>query len=158
MPRTHRRGNGQPIPRMVGVLRDETGSSPAEFVMVGVLLTALTLGVLQFGFAVYVRNVVHDAAVEGAFYGALADRTPEDGADRTRAIISRTVGDSFAQSVAGYETHELGYATVRIDVAATVPVAGLWGVPRAMQVSGQAPRESFQVVLGHRGDDTAAQR
>lgn len=111
--------------------------------MVGVLLTALTLGVLQFGFALYVRNVVHDAAVEGAYYGARADRVPDEGAERTRMIIARTVGPDFVQSVTGYETDERGYTVVRVDVAATVPIAGLWGLPRALHVSGDAPRESF---------------
>lgn len=127
--------------RATAILCDDAGSSPAEFVMVGVLLTALTLGVLQFGLAVYVRNVVHDAAVEGAYHGALADSSPAEGAERTRAIIARTVGAEFAQSVTAHEANTLGYLTVRIDVEATVPVAGLWGVPRAMHVSADAPKE-----------------
>ena len=50
------------------LLADDRGSSPVEFVLVGALLTLLTLGVLQLGLAVYVRNVVHDAAVEGALH------------------------------------------------------------------------------------------
>ncbi len=50
----------------VGVpLADDRGSSAVEFLLVGTLLTALTLAVLQLALAVYVRNVVHDAAVEG---------------------------------------------------------------------------------------------
>lgn len=134
-----------PRSRLARILRDETGSSVAEFVMVGALLTALTLGVLQFGLGVYVRNVVHDAAVEGAHYGALADRSPADGAERTRAILARTVGADFVQAVAGHETGEFGYLTVRVDVEATIPLAGLWGVPHALRVSGTAPRESFDV-------------
>ena len=75
------------------------GSSPVEFVLVGTLLTLLTLGVLQFGLAVYVRNVVHDAAVEGAYHAALADTSLADGADRTREIVSRTVGAEYAADV-----------------------------------------------------------
>ena len=41
---------------------DERGSAPAEFLLVGLLLTALTLAVLQFGLAMYARNIVQDAA------------------------------------------------------------------------------------------------
>ncbi|MGV2903347.1 TadE/TadG family type IV pilus assembly protein, partial [Microbacterium sp. AGC62] len=52
--------------RVARALADERGSSPVEFLLVGTLLTALTLGVLQLALAVYVRNVVHDAAVGGA--------------------------------------------------------------------------------------------
>ncbi|GEM_PF-259361 len=129
--------------RVGRMLRGEAGSSPAEFVMVGTLLTALALGVLQFGLGVYVRNVIHDAAVEGAYHGALADRAPADGAARTRALISRTVGGDFAQSVTAVESSELGHVTVRVDVEATIPLAGLWGVPRALRVSAEAPKESF---------------
>ena len=70
--------------RVAGVLGDDGGSSPVEFVLVGMMLTLLTLGVLQLGLSVYVRNVVHDAAVEGAFHAALADASLEDGARRTR--------------------------------------------------------------------------
>ena len=51
----------------------------------GTLLTVVTLAVLLFGLAVYVRNVVHDAAVEGAFHAALADTTLAEGAERARA-------------------------------------------------------------------------
>lgn len=125
------------------LVRGDAGSSPAEFVMVGVLLTALTLGVLQFGLGVYVRNVVHDAAVEGAYHGALADRAPADAAARTHAIIVRTVGGDFVQSVNAVEASELGHVTVRVDVEATIPLAGLWGLPRALRVSAEAPKESF---------------
>ncbi|HET8926556.1 MAG TPA: TadE/TadG family type IV pilus assembly protein, partial [Microbacterium sp.] len=66
-----RRARG--IPRLARLASDDAGSSPVEFVLVGALLTVLTLAVLQLGLAVYVRNVVHDAAVEGAFHAALAD-------------------------------------------------------------------------------------
>ena len=72
------------------LLADERGSGPAEFVMVGAVLTVLTLAVLQLGLAVYVRNVIHDAAAEGAHHAALADVTPAAGAEliRRRAEVS----------------------------------------------------------------------
>lgn len=114
-----------------------------EFVLVGALLTLLTLGVLQFGLAVYVRNVVHDAAVEGAHHAALADTTLADGVDRTREIVSRTVGAEYATEVDVSETTALGQPAVRISVRATLPLAGLLGLPRLMEVSAHAPVESF---------------
>ena len=129
--------------RLAAMLRDATGSSPAEFTLVAVLLTVLTLGVRQFGLAVYVRNVVHDAAVEGAYYGALADTSPAEGAERTRSIIARTVGGEFAQAVSARESMALGYPTVEVTVAAVLPLAGLWGIPRALTVSAEAPKESL---------------
>lgn len=122
---------------------DESGSSPVEFVMVGALLTLLTLGVLQLGLAVYVRNVVHDAAVEGAYRAALADETLADGAARTRAIIERAVGPAYARDVQATRTSVGGAPTVQVTVRAPLPLVGLLGAPRALEVSADAPAESF---------------
>ncbi len=129
--------------RLVSVLADDRGSSPVEFVLVGTLLTILTLGVLQFGLAVYVRNVVHDAAVEGAHHAALADTSVRDGVERTREIVTRTVGAEYAADIGGAETTALGHAAVRIDVRATLPLVGLLGLPRLLEVTARAPVESF---------------
>ncbi len=82
--------------RCRAALGGEEGSAAVEFVLVGVLLTALTLGVLQLGIAVYVRNVVHDAAVTGAHEAALADAALDDGVARTRALIRGGVGEAYA--------------------------------------------------------------
>lgn len=129
--------------RLAADIRDDVGASPVEFVLVGTLLTVLTLGVLQFGLAVYVRNVVHDAAVEGAYHAALADTTLEDGARRTRDIVDRTIGGGYATDVSVRETSALGQATVEISVAATLPLVGLLGAPRSLEVTAHAPVESF---------------
>lgn len=124
-------------------LADERGSSPVEFVLVGALLTALTLAVLQLAFAIYVRNVVHDAAVEGAHYAALADTTPGDGRDRTREVISRAIGTGYADDVAIGEDTSLGHRSVVVRVRTTLPVIGLIGVPYGLEVEARAPAESF---------------
>jgi Flp pilus assembly protein TadG len=129
--------------RVRAAVADERGSSPVEFVLVGVLLTALTFGVLQFGFAVYVRNVVHDAAVDGAFHGALADASPSEGAARARQVITRTVGAEYATDVTAHPTDALGSPAVQVTVRTTLPLLGLFGAPRALEVSARAPLESF---------------
>lgn len=123
--------------------RGEEGSSPVEFVLVGALLTFATLAVLQLGLAVYVRNVVHDAAVEGAYHAALADTAPADGAERCRDIIARTVGAEYAADVTVRESSELGSRTVEVRVSTTLPLLGLFGAPGALEVSAHAPVESF---------------
>ena len=130
--------------RLVVITADESGSSPVEFVLVGTLLTLLTLGVLQFGLTVYVRNVVHDAAVEGAYHVALADTSLADGVDRTRQIVSRTVGADYATDVSAAETSALGRPAVEISVRTTLPLVGLLGLPRLLEVTAHAPRESFE--------------
>ncbi|MDR7186461.1 Flp pilus assembly protein TadG [Microbacterium trichothecenolyticum] len=129
--------------RLDADLHDDAGASPVEFVLVGTLLTVLTLGVLQFGLAVYVRNVVHDAAVEGAYHAALADTTLTEGAQRTRDIVGRTIGAEYATDVSVQETAALGQRTVEVRVEATLPLVGLLGAPRGMEVTAHAPVESF---------------
>ncbi|MDQ0642146.1 TadE/TadG family type IV pilus assembly protein [Microbacterium murale] len=122
---------------------DERGSSPVEFVLVGSLLTVLTLAVLQLGFAVYVRNVVHDAAVEGAHYAALADTALEEGAQRTRESITRAVGATYAEDIAVSESDRLGHVTAVVTVRTTLPIIGLLGIPYAMEVNADAPVETL---------------
>ncbi len=130
--------------RLIAVVADDRGSSPVEFVLVGTLLTLLTLGVLQFGLTVYVRNVVHDAAVEGAHHAALADTSLSEGADRTREIVARTVGGEYAADVHVRETSALGHPAVEVSVRATLPLVGLLGLPRIMEVTAHAPVESLE--------------
>lgn len=129
--------------RLRAAARGDGGSSPVEFVLVGTLLTVLTLAVLQFGLAVYVRNVVHDAAVEGAYHAALADTSLADGAQRTRDIVARTVGAEYASDVTVRETSALGHPAVEVRVQATLPLIGLLGAPRSMEVTAHAPLETF---------------
>ncbi|MEN2742450.1 TadE/TadG family type IV pilus assembly protein [Microbacterium sp. X-17] len=121
-------------------LADDTGSAPVEFVLVGLLLTALTLGVIQLGVAVYVRNVVHDAAITGAHQAALADETVGAGVDRTRELIRRAIGAAYAGEITGRSNAD----TVEMVVRAPLPVIGLWGPAGAMEVRGHAPRETLE--------------
>ncbi|MEV8174971.1 TadE/TadG family type IV pilus assembly protein [Microbacterium sp. NPDC079176] len=125
------------------LLGDERGSSPVEFVLVGTLLTLLTLAVMQLALAVYVRNVVHDAAVEGAHYAALADTPMEQGVERARAAITLAVGAEYAHDVTAVRSTALDRATIEVRVRTTLPVIGLLGVPFALEVQAHAPEESF---------------
>lgn len=122
---------------------DERGSAVVEFVLVGALLTVLTLAVLQLAFAIYVRNVVHDAAVEGAYHAALADTPVQAGAVRAGELIDRAVGAGYAQEVSATSGTVGGTETVIVTVRATLPLAGLLGVPRGLEVTAHAPRESL---------------
>jgi hypothetical protein len=104
--------------------RPDEGSSVVEFTLVSTLLVFLFLGVLQVGLTLHTRNVLVSAAQEGARYAANADRTPEEGVERTRAAIGEALG-------AG--------ARDRMQVSA-LPVGSEGGVPVVgMQVSGPLP-------------------
>ncbi len=123
-------------------MREDRGAATVEFTLVGTLLTILALAVVQLGILVYARNVVHDAAVEGAYYGALADTSAQDGAVRTEQLIALALGGLAAQAQAEQIGAE-GDAEVIVRVTATLPVLGLLGIPRAMEVTARAPAESF---------------
>jgi Flp pilus assembly protein TadG len=121
----------------------DAGSAAAEFVMVAALLTVLTLGVLQLGAALLVRNTVLDAAAEGARYGALADNAPDDGAARTRELISTAIGSGYARDVHVTTGSWRGHPAVTVTVRTTLPVLGLLGPAKAMKVVGHAARETL---------------
>src|SRR5699024_7835758 len=120
---------------------EERGSAPAEFVLVGLLLTALTLGILQFGLAAYTRNVVQDAAVEGAFHAALADTTTAEAEQRAREVVTRALGRDVVDWAVIAPQTKGGVEFVSVDLAATYPLVGLFGIPAGSLVSARAPVE-----------------
>lgn len=121
--------------------RDERGSAPAEFVMVGVLVVALIVGVVQLALFVHVRNTIQDAASEGARWAAMADSTPARGITRTRELISTALGPGFASDVSASSDLWNGHPVVAITVRATVPLVGLIGVPGALETTGHSALE-----------------
>lgn len=129
--------------RLRAAISDEGGSAPVEFVLVGVLLTFLTLGVLQLALALHVRNTVLDAAAEGARYGALADNEPRDAIPRTVELISTAVGPDYARDVTVREGSWMGAPAVIVTVRTTLPLAGLLGPDRSLEVAGHAARETL---------------
>ncbi|WP_237656900.1 TadE/TadG family type IV pilus assembly protein [Agreia sp. COWG] len=129
--------------RRFAALGDDRGSAAVEFVLVGVLLTALTLAVIQLAFALHVKNTLLDAAAEGARYSALAGNGPADGALRTRQLITTAVGPDYATGVtAGYADY-LGAPATQVTVLAPLPLAGPFGPARSLEVVGHASVESI---------------
>lgn len=124
--------------------REDTGSAVVEFVFVSVLLVALTLAVLQLALALHVRNTLQDAASEGARWASLIGSSPEQGAVRTRELITTAVGEKYARDVTYARTNWQGAPAVEISVSAPLPLLGLWGLDASMKVSGHAAQE----VLG----------
>ncbi|HEU0206654.1 MAG TPA: TadE/TadG family type IV pilus assembly protein [Pseudolysinimonas sp.] len=132
-----------PVARLRARVRDDRGSAVAEFVMVGALLTVLTLSVLQLGLALHIRNTVQDAAAEGARYGALADNTPADGVRRTTELIELAIGDDYAQNVTAHGGSWMGHPAVTITVRTRLPLVGLVGIDGVLEVSGHAAVETL---------------
>lgn len=123
--------------------RDERGSAVAEFTLVGVLLTVLALAVVQLALALHVRNTLLDAAAEGARYAALAGSSAGDGVVRTQDLISTAISPEYAQDVAAAHTSIGGVPVVAVTVRATLPVIGLLGLERGLEVTGHAAVESL---------------
>jgi len=124
-------------------LRDDRGSAPAEFVMVGTLLTVLTLSVMQLGLALHIRNTTIDAAAEGARYAALAGNSLADGTLRTRDLITTALGADYASDVSATYAEFAGYRATAITVRTPLPLIGLVGIPDGLEVSGHAAVETL---------------
>ena len=116
----------------------ERGSAVADFTMVTALLTIVFMAVLQLALVLHVRNTLIDAASSGARYGALADRTPEDGVERARSLIVAGLGTDYSGDVEYREQGEGPGRMLRITVRAPMPIAGLLGPPDLLEVSGHA--------------------
>ncbi|WP_243841927.1 TadE/TadG family type IV pilus assembly protein [Salinibacterium sp. ZJ77] len=125
-------------------LADDTGSAPVEFVLVGVLLTFLTLAVLQLALALHIRNTVLDAAAEGARFGALADNEPADAAPRTAELITTALGADYASDIRVGDGEWMGVPAVTVTVRTTLPLAGFLGIDRGLEVTGHAARETLE--------------
>lgn len=123
--------------------REESGSAAAEFVMVGTLLTVLTLAVIQLGFALLIRNTVMDAASEGARFAALADNGLPDGVARTKELITVALGPSYAKEVSAEYGSYLGHPSATVSVNAPLPLIGLVGIDHGLEVEGHAAVETL---------------
>jgi Flp pilus assembly protein TadG len=121
--------------------RHESGSAPAEFVLVSVLLLTLVLGVLQLGAVLLVRNTAQDAAVEGARWAALDGSGLADGAARTRRLLSAALGRDYARGVSASAGAWGGQRVAVVTVSTPLPVIGLLGVPGGLTLAGHAPLE-----------------
>lgn len=112
-----------------------------DFVLIGALTTLLFAAVLQLGLVLHVRSTLVDCAAEGARYGAMADRSPVEGAARARELVEMSLHPSFAQDVSARQVNEDGSTLVRVEIRAPLPLIGLIGPGGVMTVSGHALQE-----------------
>jgi Flp pilus assembly protein TadG len=125
------------------ICRGERGAAVVDFVLVVVVLVPLFLAIMQVALVLHVRNSLVAAASEGARYAATVDRSPADGAQRTRELIEASLADRFADDVAAEQTQVDGYPGVVVYVSAKVPTLGLWGPAVTLNVSGHAVEEQL---------------
>lgn len=121
-----------------GSCTSERGSATAEFTMIASLLLALCLAVVQVAGMIHVRNTLVDAASTGARFGALHDRTADEGLARTRELIGTSVSGRYAEDVS-YDYRDVAEGrTLRVTVRARYPVLGVLGGVGELEVSGSA--------------------
>lgn len=109
--------------------------------LIGALTTVLFAAVVQLTLTLHVQATLVDCAAEGARYGALADRTPQQGAERARELIEMSLAPRFAEQVEAEVATVAGLEVVRVRVVAPLPVIGLLGPPGRLDVDGHALRE-----------------
>ncbi len=131
-------------PRALARLADDRGSAPVEFVLVGVLLTLVTLSVLQVAFALHIRTTLIDAAAEGARFAALADSSLLAGIERSRELITAALGESYAQSISAGTGAFGGHPVVIVTVRSPLPLIGMIGIDDTLEVSGRAALEPLR--------------
>ncbi|MGY1839023.1 MULTISPECIES: TadE/TadG family type IV pilus assembly protein [unclassified Modestobacter] len=124
----------------------ERGSAVVDFVLVGVLILALLLAVLQVAVYVHLRNVVVASAAEGARYAANADVPAEVGAARAVEVIARATSAGTAAGLdcaSVEETDETGLTLVVVRCSGAVPslIGGL-GDLLPLSVTGRAVEET----------------
>ena len=114
----------------------EDGAAPVDFVLVGLLVTLLFLGVAQLAIDYHVRNVLAACAAEGARYGANADvADPQAGADRANELITQALGSSFADASApSLQDTVDGAPVVTVVVHARLPLLA-WFLPAGPTVT-----------------------
>lgn len=108
--------------------------------MVMALLAFIFAAILQFGLIIHVRNTLIDAASAGARYGALADRTPEDGAARTRELLAGSIPGGAEAEVSAGLVGGSGSTMVRVSVRTQMPMVGFLTGPVGLEADGHAFR------------------
>ena len=121
-----------------GPQETDRGSAVVEYVMVAGLVAMIFAATLQLALALHVRNTLIYAAAAGARYGTLADRSPEDGVERTRRIVSGALGPRYAQDVVATTAAVGELRTLEITVVSPLPVVALFGPPDSLEVRGHA--------------------
>jgi Flp pilus assembly protein TadG len=102
----------------------ERGSAVVDFVLVGALIVALLLAVLQIAVYVHLRNVVVASAQEGARYAADADVPTDAGAGRTLEVVGQATSSRTAAGLSCSSVQEVdgsGLALVVVRCTGAVP-------------------------------------
>lgn len=108
----------------------DRGSATVEFVGVGMLVTACTLGILQVGVIAHVSAVLTDSAIAGAAFAALADSSLEAGVTRARELATAGIASDLVTTVTARRGTAAGKSVAVVTIRYRVPGIGPW-IPTA---------------------------
>ncbi|WP_240038259.1 TadE/TadG family type IV pilus assembly protein [Actinomyces procaprae] len=123
----------------------EHGAAVVDFVLVGILVIGVSVALLQLALGLHVRNVLTDAAGEGARRAALVGGTTAEADARVRALADASLADGYVEAVTVTRTAVGGLSIVQVDVTAPLPVLGLLGPGGMLHVTGHAVDEAALV-------------
>ena len=121
-----------------------------DFALVGALVAAVTLALLQLALGLHVRNVLIDAAGEGTRRTALVVDTTTEAEARVRALAGAALSGDCVQAVQVRRTRTGGLAVVEVRVLARLPVLGLLGPGGGLAVTNHAINETAGAGYGRR--------
>ncbi len=129
---------GRPCPRK----HNESGSAVVDFVMVGALVIVVFVALLQVALGVYARNVLTDAAGDGARRAALVGGTETEARQRVRVLTDAALRRGYVDTVTVSRVPSGDLRIVEVTVTAPFPVLGLFGPGGTLRVTGHAIDES----------------
>lgn len=121
-------------------MRSEEGEVFVETALVGVVVMALSLGLLQFGLWYHAQHVVLGAAQDGAHAAALDGAGPADGQARAEELVRAGLGSiSEGTSISSDMTDRVASVRVETRISAIVPFLP----DLQLSAEGRAFRERF---------------
>ena len=122
--------------------QNELGSAVVDFVMVGALVITVFVALLQVTLGVYARNVLTDAAGDGARRAALVGGTEAEARQRVQVLSDAALRRGYVDTVTVSRVHSGDLTIVEVTVTAPLPVLGLLGPGGTLRVTGHAVDES----------------
>ena len=122
--------------------QNELGSHVVDFVMVGALVITVFVALLQVTLGVYARNVLTDAAGDGARRAALVGGTEAEARQRVQVLSDAALRRGYVDTVTISRVPSGDLTIVEVTVTAPLPVLGLLGPGGTLRVTGHAVDES----------------
>ena len=121
---------------------NESGSAVVDFVMVGALVIVVFVALLQVALGVYARNVLTDAAGDGARRAALVGGTEAEARRRVQTLSDAALRRGYVDTMTVSRVPSGDLTIVEVTVKAPFPVLGLLGPGGTLTVTGRAVDES----------------